>query len=60
MRGLGRCDVFRRAGGNDLPAAGAALGSQVNEPVSGFDDIQIVLDDHHRIATISEPVQNLQ
>ena len=60
MRGLGFCHVFRCARGNDLPAAGTTLGPQINEPVSCFDDIQIVLNDHHRIAAVSEPVEHFE
>ena len=54
------CHIFGRASGNDLPTTRATLRSQINEPVSGFDDIQIVRDDYHRIAAVSQPVQHFQ
>ncbi len=39
------CDLFGGAGGYDLAAAAAALGAHVDDPVGGFDDVEIVLDD---------------
>src|SRR5699024_5285151 len=51
---------FGRAGGNDLPAAVAAFGAQVNNPVSRLDHVQVVLDDHHRVALIAQAVQHLE
>ncbi len=52
--------LFRRAHGHHLPAARSPLGAHVDQPVGGFDHIQIVLNDHHGVARIHELVQHLQ
>ena len=46
-RRVGR-NVFRRAHAHHLSPARAAFGAHVDDPVGGFDDVQVVLD-HHRI-----------
>ena len=46
----GRGNGFGRARGDDLAASVAALGTQVDHPVRGFDHIQVVLDHHDRVA----------
>ena len=51
-------DLLRRAGGNDAAAAVAALGAEVDHPVGGLDDVQIVFNNDHRIAGINKPVQD--
>src|SRR5690349_7773389 len=43
-------DILRRTPRNDLSAAVAALGAEVDDPVGGLDDLQIVLDHHHRVS----------
>src|ERR1700675_1811998 len=45
-------DLLRRARGDDLPALVAALGAHVDDPVGGFDDVEIVLDDQERSAAL--------
>src|SRR5688572_13041193 len=57
---LGAGDVLGRAGGYDLAAAVAALGPEVDDPVGGLDDLQVVLDDDHRIAGVRQLVQHLE
>ena len=52
--------LFRCACYNDGAAAVASLGAEVNEMVGALDDIQIVLDDHHRVAVIHQPLQYFQ
>src|SRR3981189_796326 len=47
-------DLFGGAGGDDLPAAAAAFGTHVDDPVGGFDDVEIVLDDEERAAAFDE------
>ena len=44
--------LLGRAGGDDLAAARAALRAQIDHPVGGFDDVEIVLDDHDRGAAL--------
>ena len=60
MRGLLVRDSLWRACCDDLPTAGASFGPQINNPVSGFDDVQIVLDDDDGVAAIPEPMQHLK
>ena len=47
-------DVFGGAGGYDLTAAAAAFGAHVDDPVGGFDDVEIVLDDKEGAAAFDE------
>ncbi len=47
-------DLFGGAGGDDLAAAAAALGAHVDDPVGGFDDVEIVLDDEEGAAAFDE------
>lgn len=47
-------DVFGGAGGYDLAAATAAFGAHVYDPVGGFDDVQIVLDDKEGATAFDE------
>ena len=42
------------------PALVAALGAEIDDPVGGLDDFQIVLDDDHRVALIDQRVQHVQ
>ena len=49
--GMGPFDAghhFRRAGGDDRPAARPALRAQVDHVVGGFDHVQVMLDDDDR------------
>ena len=47
-------DLFGRAGGDDLAAAVAAFGAHVDDPVGGFDDVEVVLDDEEGAAAFDE------
>ena len=47
-------DLFGGAGGDDLASACAALGTHVDDPVGGFDDVEIVLDDEQGAAAFDE------
>jgi hypothetical protein len=49
-----------RAGGDDLAAAVAALGADVDDPVGGFDHVQVVFDHHHRVALSTSSMQHFQ
>lgn len=58
---MGRCnsgDLFRSSFRHDLPAPGTPFGAEVDDPVCGFDDIQVVFNDHQRIAGIHEFVKD--
>src|SRR5205823_3960607 len=57
---LGSGDVLRGARGDDPPAALTALGTQVDHPVGGLDDVEVVLDDHDGVALIAQPHEHVQ
>ena len=60
MRGLNRCNVLWGTFGNDHPATFTALGSEIDDPVGRFDDVEIVFDHQHRVAVIDETVQHFK
>ena len=37
----------------------AGLGTEVDDPVGAFDDLEVVLDDEQRIALLHEPLKTL-
>ena len=49
---------LRRAGSDDRPASGTALGAHVDDPVGALDHVEIVLDYDGRIALVDESVQD--
>ena len=54
------CHVCRGAGNHDFAAAESAFRAEVNDPVGGLDDIEVVLDDDDGVAVIAQPVQYRQ
>lgn len=57
---LRRDDIGGRASGDDLAAAIAALGSEIDDPIGRLDDLEIMLDDDDAIALIDEFVQHFE
>ena len=55
---LARGDLLGRAGDDDLAAAVAALGTEVDDAVGGLDDVEVVLDDEHGVAAVDEALQH--
>ena len=53
-------DFFGRSHHHDLATAAAAFRTEIHQMVRGFDDIQIMLDHHNRIAIPHEPVEDLE
>src|SRR5579872_6435420 len=53
-------DVFRRTPGDDFAAAVAAFGTEIDHPVRGLDDLEIVLDDNNRIPLRHQLVQHFE
>lgn len=53
-------EVFGGAGGDDLAAILAAFGAHVDNPVGGFDDVEVVLDDDHGVAAIDELAKDFE
>ena len=47
-------DLLGRSCGHNLAARRAAFRAQIDDPIRGFDHVEIVLDDHHRSAAIEE------
>src|SRR5580658_10818688 len=47
-------DLLGRAGGDDFAALVAAFGAEVDEPVGGFDDVEIVFNDKKRGAGLEK------
>ena len=52
--------LFGRAGGDDLAALIAAFGAEIDEPVGGLDDVEIVFDDQKRGAGFQELAESGQ
>ncbi|MPL73132.1 hypothetical protein SDC9_18925 [bioreactor metagenome] len=53
-------DLLGGAGRNDPAAAIAALRADVDDPVGGLDDVEVVLDHHYGIALVDQLVQHLE
>ena len=52
--------LLGRSLGDDLAAAVAAFGTEVDNPVGRLDDIEIVLDHNDRVAQIDETIENAE
>jgi len=51
-------DFLRRAFGDDVPAVGAGVGPDLEDPVRGFEHVEIVLDHDHAVTAVDQGVQN--
>ena len=51
-------DVFGSPGRHDLAAPVTALWAEVDDPVSGLDDVEVVLDDEHRVTLVDEVMEH--
>jgi hypothetical protein len=47
-------------GDDDFAAAVAAFGTEIDDPVGGLDDFEIVLDHDHRVALVDQFVQHFE
>src|SRR5690349_8613562 len=52
--------VLRRALRDDAAAAVAPFGAEVDDPVRGLDDVEVVLDHHHGVAGVAQAAQHVQ
>jgi len=55
MAGPDPHDQFRGAGRDHRAAAVSAFGAEVDDPVGGFDDVEVVFDHNHGVASVDEP-----
>ena len=53
-------DLFWRSFANDPAATATAFRAQVDDPVRGFDDIQVVFDDNHSVALVAQVVKDAE
>src|SRR5690348_12120140 len=60
VAGLAGRHVFGGAGGDDVAAGVAAFGAEIDDPVGGLDDFEVVLDDEDRVAGGDERVQHVE
>ena len=51
-------DGFWRAGCDDVAAVFACVGSEVDDPVCAFDDVEVVLYDEDGVAAVNEAVED--
>ena len=51
-------DVFGRAFSDDQATGVAAFGAEVNQPVAGANDVQVVLDDDQRVTRLEQFAQS--
>lgn len=57
----GAChDRLRRALGNDLTPTAAAFGSHINDPIRGFNDVEIVFNHDNGVASFHELIEHAQ
>lgn len=57
---LATAHLLRRTGHQDAATTGAPLRPQIDDPVGGFDNVQIVLDDDDGVAPVPQLVQHLE
>src|SRR3984957_17618295 len=55
-----RRPLLRSPGGDDVAAAGAAVGAEVDDVVGGLDDVEVVLDDDDAVPAVHERDQAAQ
>ena len=58
MRRIALCNAFRSSRGRDLATVIAGFGSEIDHPVSAFDDFEIVLDDNDAVAALNQTLEN--
>src|ERR1700736_1861072 len=53
-------EILGRAFGDHEAAFVPALGTEIDQTVCGLEHVQVVLDHHHRVAVMDQPMQDLQ
>ena len=57
----GECrDFFGRPLSNDLTSAGACFGTNFDQPVGGFEHVEIMLDHDDAVSAIDQSLEDLQ
>ena len=51
-------EFLRRSGGDDLTAAVATFRSKIDNQVAALDHFEVVLNDHHGVASIDQALQD--
>jgi hypothetical protein len=51
---------FRRTLGDDAAATFAAFGAEIDDPISLFDDVQMMLDDEYGVAKRDQALQHIE
>ena len=49
-----------RAFGNNAAAASATFWPQIDNPVGGFDDVEVMFDHHHAVTVFCKSMQNTE
>ena len=57
---LHRRHLLRRAFGHDHSALDATFGAEVDDPVGGLDDVEIMFDHDHAVALLDEAVEDFE
>jgi len=57
---LRRRHLLWRAFGHDHSALDATFGAEVDDPVGGLDDVEIMFDHDHAVALLDEPVEDFE
>ena len=60
MRGFALCNGLWCTGDEDFTAAAAAFRAEIDNPVRGFNHVQIMFDDHNRVALIAQLMQHVE
>src|SRR5215510_5696295 len=53
-------DILGPAGGNESAAVLTRVRAEIDHPVSALDDVEIMFDDQHGMASTDEPLENLE
>ena len=60
MTRLYACNIFRRTLGDDLAALIAAFRAEIEDPVGGADNVEVVLDDDQRVPLLDQPPERAE